>query len=550
MSGAEGGQYKGVPISSGKVVAPVCLYSAASHRVVIGRTLSTRQEIEEEIGRFEAALDGCSRELDKIASEVREKVGAAEAEIYVAQKHILNDPGVLEAIRKGVTEQKRNVEVVIDEVYTGYEDRFSALDNEYLRERSTDIGEIRRRLLDRLHHTHPGFVCQGQNKCSRGKDRVIVAEELTAEMMARMKFERVLGIVTERGGTTSHAAIIARSLGVPAVIGVAGIFEAVKCGTKVLVDGDEGVVHVEPDEDTVRRALPAEPTGAVGEICPMVSPPGVEVMANASLIEDVRQAAHVRADGIGLYRTEIQFLRSERLLTEDEQFGLYSEVVRLMGDRPVTFRLLDIGGDKELPFLRIGKEANPFLGWRGARFLLGSPEVFTAQVRALVRLSTRGRVRILIPMVVDAQQYSRLVQAISDVIAVTEARAESIMVGAMFEVPSAFLDADAILAKADFGSIGSNDLIQYLFAVDRSNELVSYDYNPDHPVLWSVLQDLSRRARAAGKPLSICGEMAGRQNTASRLVDIGIASLSVSPRLVPRVRSEVARREALSFAKD
>jgi phosphotransferase system enzyme I (PtsI) len=539
--------FKGLSISSGKVVAQVCMYSATRHYVVVDRTLGSDEDILHEVERYDTALHSCSEELDRIHAEAVNTIGTAEAEIFLTQKHIMNDPTVVAAIKKRVHDDRRSLEMVISQVYGEFEEKFSNLDNEYLRERSTDIGEIRRRLLDRLNNTRPGFVCQGQGTCRRGKDRVIVAEELTAEMMTHMRLESVLGIITERGGISSHAAIIARSLGVPAVSGLKGLFAELSCGTEVLVDGDEGIVVIEPSEASRLAHIPIE---SVDEdtTCAILTPPGMEVLANASLIDDVKQAAFVQADGIGLFRTELLFMRAERLLSETEQYELYSEAMDVMGKRPVVFRLLDVGGDKELPFLRIQKEDNPYLGWRGARFLLGSPEVFAAQVRALVRLSRRGKVGILVPMIIDSGQMARIVTGIRDVMATEDIIADNIRLGAMFEVPSAFLDADAIFNMVDFGSIGSNDLIQYLFAVDRNNENVSYDYNPDHPILWNVLQGLSSSAKRTGKHLSICGEMAGRRNAPSRLVDLGITSLSVSPRLVPRVRNELARRASLAHA--
>jgi phosphoenolpyruvate-protein kinase (PTS system EI component) len=368
---------------------------------------------------------------------------------------------------------------------------------------------------------------------------VIIAKELTAEMMANMNLEHVLGIVTEHGGSSSHAAIIARSVGVPAVSGIQGIFDLIECGSTVLVDGDSGTVIVEPDEGTIARLIPVE-TIHTAAVCHLATPLGMLALANASRIEDVRLAASVKADGIGLFRTEILFMREGRLLSTDEQYEFYRQTVDIMGERTVTFRLLDIGGDKELPFLRIQKEANPYLGWRGSRFLLGSTDIFIAQLKALLRLGRQRKVQLLFPMVIDHRQLQQLLTAVHELIAAESVPRENVAIGVMFEVPSACLQADRIMREVDFASIGSNDLIQYLFAVDRNNELVSEDYNPEHPVLWNVLEMLSQAARRLGKPLSICGEMAGRPGMASRLLDIGISSLSVSPRLIPRLRNEMS----------
>jgi len=438
-----------------------------------------------------------------------------------------------------ITQEKKNVEVAISDVFSKYEEKFANRDDEYFSERSTDIGEISRRLLDRLSNTRPGFNCEGQEHCSRGNERIIVAEELTADMTVHMNLNHVRGIITEHGGYSSHAAIIARSVGVPAVSGVKGIYQHVSCGEQVLLDGDTGTVILDPDEKIIRELIPVDYVTS-DKVCLLSSPQGMGAFANASMLADVEQAVAVRADGIGLFRTEISFIRAERLLSEEEQYSLYTEIMRVIDGRTMTFRLLDIGGDKELPFLKITKESNPFLGLRGARFLLESSEVFSSQVKALVRLSKQGKVRILFPMVIDTIQLDKLLQAARAVMATVEVVPENIEFGAMFEVPSACLQAESIMKKVDFTSIGSNDLIQYLFAVDRTNESVSEDYNPEHPALWEVLANLSATAEKTGKPLSICGEMAGREGMPTRLLDIGITALSVSPRLIPRVRNEMA----------
>ncbi|MBD3344203.1 MAG: phosphoenolpyruvate--protein phosphotransferase [Chitinivibrionales bacterium] len=533
-------EFKGLAINSGRIVAPVCLYSVVHSRSVPRHTLADEKEAAREIERFEEALVYCNAQLDRIAADAAEKVGRAEAQVFTTQKNIMNDSPIVDVIKERVQNDLVNLEYAINQVYNEHEDRFAGLDNEYLRERSTDMGEIRRRLLDYLNNTRPGFACKGQRHCREGKDSIIIAEQLSADMMIHMDLTKVLGIVTEHGGISSHAAIIARSVGIPAVTGVKNILEHVNCRTRVLVDGDEGIVIVNPTDDVIQRYIPAEPV-KTDDICVISTPEGMNAYANASLIEDVRQAAAFRADGIGLFRTEIIFMRAERLLSEDEQFEFYSRVRKAIPGKPITFRLLDVGGDKELPFLTIEKESNPYLGWRGARFLVGSPEIFSTQVKALLRLTSEGPVKILFPMVVDAVQFEQLRNGIREIIASTGARAENVEIGVMFEVPSACYQAEKILQMADFASIGSNDLIQYMFAVDRNNELVSADYNPDHPILWNVLEELSAKAKAANKPITICGEMAGRKGIVSRLLDAGLTSLSVSPRLIPRLRNEMAQ---------
>ena len=307
---------------------------------------------------------------------------------------------------------------------------------------------------------------------------------------------------------------------------------------KMLVDGDNGIAIINPTQEKIEEIIPVEPV--IGDaLCFLSSPHGIEVLANASLIEDIEHARMVRADGIGLLRTEIQFIKEAKLLSVEEQYDFYSKVFTMLNGLPVTYRLLDIGGDKELPFLNIKKEENPFLGWRGARFLLGNHEILFTQLRALVQVSFLGKIKIMFPMIVDSKQTELLRDITMTIIEQEKGKKENIEIGVMFEVPSACIQAKAILHTVDFASIGSNDLIQYLFAVDRNNESVSQDYNPEHPVLWDVISNVSTIAQSLHKPLSICGEMAGREGIPTRLCNEGIYSISVSPRLIPRVRTEL-----------
>jgi len=536
--------FSGLSINPGKVLAPVCLYSAERHRNVTEMTLASPKQIGQELARFDDALMTCSKELDKITADVTTSIGQAEAEIFITQKHILNDPAMLEKVRLVISGERKNVEYAVHRVLGDYEHQFEKIDNEYLRERATDIGEIRRRLLNHLFNLRPGFVCEGQHTCSKGENRIIVAEELTPDMIVHMNLEKVRGFVTEHGGISSHAAIIARSLGIPAVSGVRDILDFVKCGNRLLIDGNEGKVFLNPDAATVAAIIPVAPV-ITDSVCLLESPPGIEILANASMLEEVRLARSVNADGIGLLRTEIFFLSLNRIPSEEEQFGYYVKIIEMMEGKPVTFRMLDVGGDKPLPFLRIEKEQNPYLGWRGARFLLSNPDIFGMQVRALARASAVAPIKVMFPMVIDAQQMALLNREFREHADSVRADQSAIRIGAMFEVPSAVLAAREIFDHIDFGSIGSNDLIQYTFAVDRNNERVSGEYNPEHPLLWSILRQLGVISRQTGKPLSICGEMAGRDGTANRLIDIGIPSISVSPRLIPRVRNEVANRDKL-----
>ena len=536
--------FKGISINSGSILSAACIYSAENHNVVTEYKLGSREQIDKELIRLEEAIKGSTEDLENIVANVAEQMGKTEAEIFVVQKNIINDHIIVDKIKNHIVKERINAESAIFTIFNEYEENFSKLDNEYLKERASDIGEIRRRLLDYLKDTKAGFICEGQKHCSRGMNRVIVAEELTVNMIAHMNFQKVRGFVTERGGIASHAAIIARSLGVPAVSGIKHVMNHIKCGTIVLIDGDNSKVYIDPDRETIAEVISAEETEDV-DICSLETPSGVELLANASLLEDIKTARSVGVDGIGLFRTEILFMTAGRLLSEEEQFEYYLKIMNQMGGKPVTFRLLDVGGDKTIPFLGIESEANPYLGWRGARFLLGNPKILSTQIRALARLSKTGHIKILYPMIVDAEQLEELDKFVKMSLLTVDSNPENIQTGAMFEVPSACLQAERIMSMTDFTSIGSNDLIQYLFAVDRNNDRVSQYYDPHHPVLWDLLKTLAETANRLHKPLSICGEMASHKDMAVKLIETGIKSLSISPRLVPRVRNEIARANTL-----
>lgn len=533
-------KFKGITINTGIVTGQVCLYSAEHHKAAPQFFLKDDNEVNKELQRFEEALLLCSQEMDDIAKKVEEDIGKTESEIFITQKHIMNDSKLVENIKEKVIKEKKNIEWAIFEVLNSFEEKFASFDNQYLSDRATDLGEIRRRLLNRIANKRGSFACEGQIHCQRGVQRIIVASELYADMIVLMDLDKVLGFVTEHGGVTSHAAIIARSLGVPAVSGVNGIMDVVKCGDTIIIDGNNSEVYLNPDEETINKYKKAELS--VPEILyPSATPSGMLLLANASTMEDVRLARVMNADGIGLLRTEILFIKADRLIGEEEQYNYYKKIVEIMGDKSVTFRMLDVGGDKPLAFLKMRKEDNPYLGWRGARFLLGNPDIFLTQMRAFARVNKEKRLKVMFPMIIDAEQMKAILELVDKALKDTGVKREEIELGAMFEVPSAFIEAEEILELVDFGSIGSNDLIQYLFAIDRNNELVSSDYKPEHPVLWKTMANLSKIATDMNKPLSICGELAYREGMTEKLLDIGIKILSVPPRIIPKVRKEMVK---------
>jgi phosphotransferase system enzyme I (PtsI) len=529
------GRFVGLPISEGVAVGRVCLFNEWRHASLPVYAVGEEGRKREE-KRLENAITLVIERIDALAYEVADRVGSAEAEIFRAQKVILQDPSVTEQMKELVGAGGVNAELAVTRTLDDFESRIQEVDNEYLKERATDIGEIRRRLLDALGNMKPSLQCAGEERCQRGRDRIIVAEELTPSLTVELDTKHTIGFVTERGGPTSHAAILARALGIPAVSGIAKIHSLLSCGTRLLVDGHTGRVVVWPGKETLAQypALSREPA----RMGPVVEPvPGLQVMANISLASDVSEAVRMKAEGIGMYRTEYEFIGAGHLLDEEEQLDRYLSVVEAMHGQPVTFRLLDIGGDKATPFLNLPEETNPYLGLRGSRLLLARPELFRAQARAVARVSNHGPVSVLYPMIVDLRQFLAVKKILLD--HTSDLPTENLRHGVMFEVPSACLEAREILEVADFGSIGSNDLVQYLFAADRNNEHVAQDCDPDRSVFWSLIRALVSTANDLGRPLSVCGEAAGNPALLAKFMDAGLRTVSVSARLIPELRLAV-----------
>lgn len=530
---------KGVALSEGYAVARVCMFDDERHSDMPKYKI-TRDNAEAEVARVQEAVRAAAKRLDEVREEVAIRIGKAEAEIFVAQRMILEDPALDGDIAELIRRDLVNAETAVAHTLDAYEARLQEVKDEYIRERSTDFGEIKRRLLDVLGNLRPSFKCSGEEHCQRGKNRIVVARELTPTLTVEIDTRHVMGFVTERGGRNSHAAILARALGVPAVSGIAKIADVVSCGTEILVNGNNGEVILWPSETTIAKIRADEP---VQMRMPAAVDPvkGLKVMANINGASDMDEIREMKAEGIGLYRTEIEVIAEGRLLSEDELFDRYLSVLNSQDGHRTTFRMFDIGSDKTLPFMPMPPEDNPSLGWRGTRLLLGRRDLLRTQARAMARASAGRSIDVMYPMIVDAEQFRLVRDAFESEIGDLD-RGE-IRHGAMFEVPSACLSAREILEIADFGSIGTNDLTQYLFAVDRDNELVAGDYNPDRPILWRLLHDIADAAKQTGKPVSICGELAGDPKYIGRLMDMGFESVSVSARRIPVVRAAVLMKK-------
>ena len=524
---------KGLPISPGVAFGRVCLFNEGRHNNLPSYQIKGKG-IEKEKDRFFHAVKQAQLRLDKTIQSIRTRLGDAEAEIFATQKIILEDNSIQKRILSEIENNSMNAESAITQALEYFETRILELDDEYIKERATDIGEVKRRLLDVLVDLNPSFQCSGDHHCQRGKNRIVVAVELTPSLTMEMDTGHTLAFVTEKGGVASHAAILARAMRIPAVSGIKNIHSILFCSAEVLINGTTGEIIIWPSKETVARHIETQAASKTPEICDPI--PGYTIMGNLNLVRDAEEIFKNKAEGIGLFRTEFEFLSEGRLLTEDEQTQRYTALLQKMQGLPVYFRLLDIGGDKTADFFNLPeKEENPYLGFRGCRLLLGRPDLFRPQARALARASQTAQVNIMYPMIVDLAQFIKLKKNYEEVCA--DIPDQNVRHGVMFEVPSACYQADEIFEAADFGSIGSNDLIQYFFAVDRNNELVAYDYDPNRESFWRLLKTLAEASRKTGKPLAVCGEMAGIPKHVAKLKEIGINRVSVSPKLISDLRT-------------
>ncbi len=528
-------RYTGLAISPGVVLAKVCLFKQKKHNTMPSYEVSGRG-IDREKARLLKARDVVIQRLDELTSTVTDRIGPAEAGIFVAQKMMLQDPVLCDEMNEAI-DDGANAERALTITLDRYENQLAQLDDEYIKERASDLGELKRRLLDVLCDTSPSFQCTTDSKCRRGNDRIVVTEELTPSIAMDVEGNGLLGFVTERGGKTSHAAILAKALGIPAVSGITDIHNQIPCGTEVLLNGTTGELVVRPSAETKADAasLIVE-RKAIEAVEPVRQ---FTVMANISTAAEAKLAMDMQAEGVGLYRTEFEFFAAGGTLDEDQQYESYANAARIMEGRPIYLRMLDLGADKPLEELKLPIEDNPAMGCRGARLLLRRPDLMRPQARALARVSRDAPVHVMYPMIAGLSQFRTLKQAFEEM--TSDIDSGKIRHGIMFEVPSACMEAQALLEEADFASIGSNDLIQYFFAVDRNNSIVSDDYRQDYDVFWRLLANLSLAADLAGKPLSICGELASDVQYTGRLMASGIRTVSVSSRRISDVRQAAAK---------
>ena len=525
---------QGTPLSPGIALGKACFYwQAARHPdKVVGST-------QDQATRLQNALAWMDQRLEMLAQKADARLDQETAAIFRMHRLMLESESLRQQFFEALTVAGVSAEQVIEDQLAPYQAQLLTADDSYLRERAADLAELKQGLLGCLQGMESWLRCKDSaackpNQCLLGEAHILVAPELRLDLMIEVDQPTTKGFLVRQGGRNSHAAIVARALKIPAVSAIDNLNRLVALDATILIDGDSGEVTLNPSAGTLRRyrqklksaRCPQAVIGPVSEL---------KVLATIDHFADYRKALAVQADGIGLYRTEMEALREGRLLDEAEQKRHYRAIAKAMKDKPVYIRLLDFGADKSAPWLALPRGDNPALGCRGARLLLAHPEWLRAQARALSRVARRYPIHVVYPTIIDCEQYLSLRRLFDSL--TTDLTPGRLLHGVMFEVPSACLQARRLFEIVDFGCIGTNDLVQYLFAVDRAHD--DHNHLFDHPVLWSLLETLSNAAVAAGKPLSICGELTSNPNFMRRIIELGIKIVSTYSGCIGAVRRAV-----------
>ena len=531
----------GIPASPGIVFGKALVLK--EEKIVLDTQKIKDSQIENEIARFYAGRDAAAEQLTSIKDRAYQSLGEEKAAIFAGHLMILEDEELEEEIIDYLRSNHVNAAVAANVVIDQQVAMLSEIDDEYLKERAGDIRDIGNRLIKNILGMH--IVDLGEIN----EEAILVAYDLTPSETAQLNLDKVLGFVTDIGGRTSHTSIMARSLELPAIVGTNNVTEKVKTGDFLILDALNNAVYVNPSQQEIQRLKTlqdklAEEKAELAKLkdLPALTLDGhqVDVVANIGTIRDVEGAERNGAEGVGLYRTEFLFMDRDQLPSEEEQFIAYKEVVEAMNGNLVVLRTMDIGGDKELPYLNLPKEMNPFLGWRAIRIALDRREILNAQLRAVLRASAYGRLAVMFPMIISVEEIRELKSVIEElkVELRNEGKAfdEDIQVGVMVETPSAAVNAKFLAKEVDFFSIGTNDLTQYTLAVDRGNELISHLYNPMSPSVLNLIKQVIDASHAEGKWTGMCGELAGDERATILLLGMGLDEFSMSAISVPRIK--------------
>lgn len=548
----------GIPASPGIVFGKALVLK--EEKIVLDTQKISEDQVEAEVARFYAGREAAVEQLNSIHQRALKSLGEEKAAIFEGHLMILEDEELEEEIIDYLRSYKVNASVAASKIIDQQVEMLSEIDDEYLKERAGDIRDIGNRLIKNILGMH--IVDLGDI----AEESILVAYDLTPSETAQLNLEKVLGFITDIGGRTSHTSIMARSLELPAIVGTNDVTARVNTGDYLILDAVNNRVYVNPtqaeiDELKTLEAKLAEEKAELAKLkdLPAVTLDGhkVEVVANIGTIRDCEGAHRNGAEGVGLYRTEFLFMDRDQLPSEEEQFIAYKEVVEAMEGRLVVLRTMDIGGDKELPYLNLPKEMNPFLGWRAVRIALDRREILQAQLRAVLRASAFGKLAVMFPMIISVEEIRELKSVLETLKAELRAEGkafdENIQVGVMVETPSAAVNAKFLAKEVDFFSIGTNDLTQYTLAVDRGNELISHLYNPMSPSVLGLIKQVIDASHAEGKWTGMCGELAGDERATLLLLGMGLDEFSMSAISVPHIKKlvrNVSYQEAKALADE
>lgn len=545
----------GIPVSPGVAIGKAFVLRSEDFQSMAKLRIEESQ-IPREIARFEDALIRTRADVLGIRKKLAIEIGREHSDIFTAHLLVLEDRTLIEDVISSIKDKRVNAEYAFSSVIQKYFRAFSQVDDEYLKERVADIRDIARRLLENL-------IGKEKNPLSNlDEEVIIISHDLSPSDTATMDKQKVIAFATDIGGPTSHTAIMARSMEIPAVVGLDRVSREIMSGDSIIIDGNHGVVIVHPDAKTLAAYEKEEKrfVELISELdklrhLPAETPDGhrIELAANIEFPDEITSVLAHGARGIGLYRTEYFYMNRTDLPTEEEQYESYRTVAEKMVPHPVIIRSLDLGGDKFLSSLEVPHEMNPFLGWRAIRFCLARVDVFKSQLRAVLRASAHGNIKVMYPMISNVTELRKANQILEE--CKKELRGKKIAfnskieVGAMIEIPSAALTSDALAKEADFFSIGTNDLIQYTLAVDRVNEKIAYLYEPTHPAILKLVRDVIVNGHKNSIWVGTCGEMSGDPTSAALLVGLGIDEISTSPLLLPKVKKAI-RLVPYKLAKD
>ena len=539
----------GIPASPG--IAHGSVFRFLHDEVSVATYEVSESDQEEEIQRFLEALEMTKSEIRTIREDVAKNLGEKEAGIFDAHMLVLEDRALIEDVKKEVRESGENVEKCVHRVTEKYLAFFDQLEDKYLRERAVDLRDISRRLQRCLSGT------TASGTAFLDEPKIMVSEDLTPSDTAALDRSKILGIATDLGGQTSHAVIMARASGVPAVVGLRGLTDKLKDGDELLIDGFEGVAIINPSETTLfrygkvdvqRRKLLNLVDGEAELPAETSDGKQIKIWANADTPAEVSKAIGLGCLGVGLFRTESLFLKTNSMPSEDEQYEEYLRMVEASEGKQLTIRTLDLGGDKLLEGWSQQKDANPFMGFRAIRYCLSNPKIFLEQLQAILRASAHGDVRIMLPMITGVGEVVRTKELLAEAQSVLDSRGQKydpdIQLGCMIETAAAVSICDLLAEESDFFCIGTNDLVQYLLAVDRVNNEIAFLYEPHHPAVLRSLKQVATVANQKGVPVTVCGEIAGDPHFLPLLIGLGFDSFSASASMVSELKF-FARRFSL-----